>query len=335
MVTLHDVAKAAGVSAMTVSNVLNKHRHVREETRVRVLEAIDELGYRVNVAARNLRAGRTKTIGFAVPEVDRPYFAQLASRIIARAQDAGYRVVVEQTGADREGELSAIVSSRTRMYDGLILSAVGLGSADRDVLPIDVPMVILGESVFGAPVDHIALPNEDGTHAATLHLLDQGCRRVAMVEGVDHSRLSVTSLRHAGYGRALSERGLAVDPALVVELRALTSETGRQAAHRLIDSLGAAAVDGIVCITDTVALGVIRGLADRGLSVPGDVKVVGFDDILEAEYSVPSLTTVAPDHDEVARLAVELVLARIADAPGWTPREHVSRFRLVQRESTA
>src|SRR6478752_10823323 len=139
MATLHDVAKAAGVSPMTVSNVLNKHPHVRAETRERVLKAIDDLGYRVNVAARNLRAGRTNTIGFAVPEVDRPYFAQLAARVIAKAQDAGYRVVIEQTGADRENELSAIVSSRTRMYDGLILSAVGLGTADRDLLTTDVP----------------------------------------------------------------------------------------------------------------------------------------------------------------------------------------------------
>lgn len=332
MATLHDVAKAAGVSPMTVSNVLNKHPHVRPETRERVLKAIDDLGYRVNVAARNLRAGRTKTIGFAVPEVDRPYFAQLASRIIAKAQDAGYRVVIEQTGADRENELSAIVSSRTRMYDGLILSAVGLGSADRDLLTTDVPMVILGESVFGSPVDHIALPNEEGTYAATTHLIDRGCRRIAMVEGDDVDRLSVTSLRHAGYRRALEERGLQADPALVVELRELSPEGGRRAAQDLVD--GGHAIDGVVCITDSVALGVIRGLADRGVSVPGDVRVVGFDDILEARYSVPSLTTIDPDHDEVARLAVELLLQRLADEPGWQPREHVTGFRLVEREST-
>ena len=332
MATLHDVAKAAGVSPMTVSNVLNKHPHVRAETRERVLKAIDDLGYRVNVAARNLRAGRTNTIGFAVPEVDRPYFAQLAARVIAKAQDAGYRVVIEQTGADRENELSAIVSSRTRMYDGLILSAVGLGTADRDLLTTDVPMVILGESVFDSPVDHIALPNEDGTYAATMHLIDRGCRRIAMVEGDDVSRLSVTSLRHAGYRRALEERGIEPDPALVVELRELSSESGRLAAHGLVDGDGG--IDGVVCITDTVALGVIRGLADRGVSVPGDVKVVGFDDILEARYSVPSLTTIDPDHDEVARLAVDLLLARLADSPDWQPREHVTGFRVVAREST-
>ncbi|MFB7892044.1 LacI family DNA-binding transcriptional regulator [Microbacterium sp. NPDC056044] len=332
MATLHDVAKAAGVSPMTVSNVLNKHPHVRAETRERVLKAIDDLGYRVNVAARNLRAGRTNTIGFAVPEVESPYFGQLASRIIANAHDAGYRVAIERTGADRENELSAIASSRTRMYDGLILSAVGLGSADANLLTTDVPMVILGESMADAPVDHIALPNEAGTYAATTHLIDRGCRRIAMVQGGDLSRLSVTSLRHAGFRRALADRGLELDEALVIGRHDLSIEDGRTAAHELVDR--GAAFDGVVCITDTVALGLIRGLVDRGLSVPSDVRVVGFDDILEARYSVPSLTTIDPDRDAVARLAVDLLLARLADAPGWQPTEHVTGFRVVEREST-
>ncbi|WP_374976197.1 LacI family DNA-binding transcriptional regulator [Microbacterium trichothecenolyticum] len=333
MATLRDVAKAAGVSPMTVSNVLNNHPHVRAETRERVLKAIHDLGYRVNVAARNLRAGRTNTIGFAVPEVESPYFGQLASRIIAKAHDAGYRVAIERTGASRENELSAIASSRTRMYDGLILSAVGLGPADRELLDTDMPMVILGESMFGAPVDHIALPNEEGTYAATTHLIERGCRRIAIVQGGDPDRLSVTSLRHAGYRRALADHGMDLDPSLVAERHHLSLEDGRTAAHQLVDA--GAGLDAVVCITDTVALGVMRGLADRGISVPDQVRVVGFDDILEARYSVPSLTTINPDHEEVARLAVELLLARLTDAPDWQPRDHVTGFRVVARESTA
>lgn len=333
MVTMQDVAKAAGVSTMTVSNVLNHYPHVRDETRDRVLRAIDDLGYRVNVAARNLRAGRTNTIGFAVPEVDRPYFGQLASRIIARASAAGYRVVIEQTGADRETELSAIVSSRNRMYDALILSAVGLGTADRELLRVDFPMVILGETVFEGPVDHIALPNVEGTFAATRHLIAQGSRRIAIVEGFDALPPNVSSLRHGGYVRALREAGVEFDPALSVAIPGLTLAGGRSAAERLVDS--GLLFDGVVCITDTVALGVMRGLADRGVRVPEDVRVIGFDAIEEGEYSIPRLSTVAPDHDEVAALAVDLVLRRIAGDTGWEPREFVSSFRIVARESTA
>ncbi|MBT2518314.1 LacI family DNA-binding transcriptional regulator [Streptomyces sp. ISL-90] len=333
MVTMQDVAKAAGVSTMTVSNVLNHYPHVRDETRDRVLRAIDDLGYRVNVAARNLRAGRTNTIGFAVPEVDRPYFGQLASRIIARASAAGYRVVIEQTGADRENELSAIVSSRNRMYDALILSAVGLGTADRELLRVDFPMVILGETVFEGPVDHIALPNVEGTFAATRHLIARGSRRIAIVEGNDSLPPNVSSLRHGGYIRALRESGVEFDPALSIGIPELTLAGGRGAAERLVDS--GTAFDGIVCITDTVALGVMRGLADRGVRVPEDVRVIGFDAIEEGEYSIPRLSTVDPDHDEVAALAVDLVLRRIAGDTEWQPREFVSSFRVVARESTA
>ncbi|MEO6114982.1 MAG: LacI family DNA-binding transcriptional regulator [Pseudolysinimonas sp.] len=136
-VTIQEVARAAGVSPMTVSHVLNAHPHVKDTTREKVLRTIDELGYQVNVAARNLRTGRTGTIGLAVPEVDRPYFGQLATEIIAAARKRDMRVVIEQTGRSRENELDALSLSRKRMYDGLILSTVGLGPADRDLLRVD------------------------------------------------------------------------------------------------------------------------------------------------------------------------------------------------------
>src|SRR5215207_5196893 len=133
---MQDVARASGVSVMTVSNVINGHS-VSPETRSRVLEAIDTLGYRVNLAARNLRKGRTGTIGLAVPQVDSPYFAQLAARIITRAETAGYRVAIEQTGLSREKELTTLAQSRNHQYDGVILSVVGLGKEDAALLQVD------------------------------------------------------------------------------------------------------------------------------------------------------------------------------------------------------
>ena len=334
MVTMQDVARAAGVSTMTVSNVLNNYPYIREETRDKVLRAIDELDYRVNVAARNLRAGRTNTIGFAVPGVDSPYFGQLAARIIARAADAGYRVVIEQTEADRDKELGSIAGSRYRMYDGLILSVVGLRDRDRDLLRTDFPMVILGETVFAGPVDHIALANAEGTYAATRHLIDRGCRRIAIIGGDDApTDPNATTLRHDGFLRALGDGGIVDDPALTIKIHELTSANGRSAASALVRS--GIEFDGVVCITDTVALGVIRGLADEGVDVPGDVRVIGFDDIDEGNYSVPSLSTVNPDHDDVAARAVDLLLRRIADGADWQPQDYVSAYRVVERESTA
>ncbi|MEU9349283.1 LacI family DNA-binding transcriptional regulator [Streptomyces sp. NPDC048278] len=333
MATIQDVAKAAGVSAMTVSNVMNGHPNVRPATRERVLEAMDRLGYRVNVAARNLRKGRTGTIGLAVPEINRPYYGRLAASIIAAAGRHGLRVSIEQTGARRESELAALSLSRNRLYDGLILSTVGMGPADVGALDVDHPVVILGERIFGGPVDHVAMPNEAAAEAATRHLVERGCRRIAVVCGRLGGGAGVSTLRHAGYLRALTAAGLPADPELVVTAEELTMpEAARAIRERMAAGLG---FDGVFCVTDTVAMGVLRALADAGIRVPEQVKVIGFDNVDESAYLVPSLSTVDPDHDLMAERAVDLLAARIdRGGPGPERAEFAGPFRLVVREST-
>jgi DNA-binding LacI/PurR family transcriptional regulator len=316
---------------MTVSNVINGHPHVRESTRARVLAAMTELGYRVNVAARNLRRGRTGVIGLAVPEIDRPYFAQFAAAVIAAADRHDLRVSVEQTGATRENELAVLALSRNRMYDGLILSTVGMGSADVDHLRVSYPVVILGERIFNGPVDHVAMPNVDGARAAVRHLADRGCRRIAMLTGIETHDVSVSGLRLAGYRLALRSAGLPSDEALVQRMDAMTMH----AAADRVRAMVAAGLDfdGLFCLTDTAAIGALRGLADAGVRVPSQVKVIGFDNIEEGRFLVPSLSTVDPDHAAMAGRAVDLLADRINGDAGH--EEFVSRFRLVLRESTA
>ncbi len=333
MVTMADVAKLAGVSTMTVSNVVNHRPHVREELRQRVLDAVDASGYVVNSAARSLRRGSTGVIGLAIPELDRPYFGQLAARVIARSADLGYRVAIEQTGAALEGELAAIALSRTLDCDGLILSAVGLGPDEIRRLDQTIPLVLLGENAFGGIIDHVAMANEDGTHAATTHLIEQGCRRIAWVsqDGSADETSNAVWLRGEGYRRALRDAGLEPDPALQPQLAALTMAEGARAIHALVDD--GQRFDGVVAVTDTVAFGVLRGLADRDLTVPGDVKVIGFDDVLEAQYSVPSLSSIAPDHDWMITTALDMLVARINGSP-QDRAEVTAPFRLVPREST-
>ena len=331
MVTMQDVAKAAGVSPMTVSHVVNDHPHVAEATRLRVLKAIDDLDYRVNVAARNLRKGRTRTIGLAVPEVNRPYFGLLGAAIIEQGARHNLHVLIEQTGRSRENELDALAFSRNRMYDGLILSAVGLGEADRELLRVDYPMVILGERIFQGPVDHVAMPNVDGAAAAVTHLVEQGCRRIAAIVGRLDAGIDVSALRHQGYRTALDRAGLPPAPELVVSIEELTLEGGAAAVRELLNR--GEDFDAVFCVTDYVAMGVIRGLVDAGKDVPGDVKVIGFDDVDLSAYSVPSLSSVNPDHDLMARTAVDLLIRRI-EGRAVEPQEFVSPFRVVVRESS-
>lgn len=333
MVTMQDVARATGVSVMTVSNVINGH-NVSPETRVRVLEAIDTLGYRVNHAARNLRTGRTGTIGLAVPDVDSPYFAQLAARIITHAEAAGYRVAIEQTGLSGEKELTTLAQSRNHQYDGLILSVVGLGKEDAARLQVDFPAVILGERVFNGPLDHLAMANVDGARAATEHLLAAGRRRIAMIAEMEAEPDSgVGTLRFHGYRDALENAGITVDPGLVVAPRNVSMPAGRDALREILDR--GYDIDAVFCLTDTLAIGAMRGLADAGLRVPDDVMVMGFDDILEARFTIPSLSTVDPGHDFMASTAVQMLIERIERKRAvGPPREILAPTRVVAREST-
>ncbi|MEU6861285.1 LacI family DNA-binding transcriptional regulator [Glycomyces sp. NPDC046736] len=325
---MSDVARLAGVSKMTVSNVVNNRPGVSDPVRRRVLDAIQDSGYRLNVNARTLKAGRTGVIGLAVPEVDRPYFGMLASHVIEAAKAQGFHVAIEQTGAAAEGEADAIAQSHKLQFDGLILSAVQLDPRDQGQKWGDFPIVMLGERDYGASIDHVGMANEAASRAATAHLIAQGCNRIANITGRSLEGVHVVSRRHEGYAQALREAGIELDPALV-SLSGMDLDAGRRAVHELHGT----GFDGVVAVTDTVAQGVLRGLADLGLSCPEDVRVIGFDDIPEAAYLAPALSTIAPDHRWMAEKAVSLIASRLEN-PARAPEEHTAPWRLVTREST-
>lgn len=170
--TLHDVARLAGVSIKTVSNVVHEYPHVRPQTRERVLSAIRELAYRPNLSARGLRSGRTGVIGLAVPELRENYFAELADAVIRAADRRGLSVLIEQTNGDRAKELQSLGGGRLQLTDGLLFSPVGLGQGDVDALDVPIPLVLLGERIFGGPTDHVTMHNTSSARAAVEHLLD-------------------------------------------------------------------------------------------------------------------------------------------------------------------
>lgn len=338
---MQDVARRAGVSPMTVSNVVNGRPHVATATRDRVLAAVEELGYRVNTTARNLRQGRTGVIGLAVPEIDRPYFGLLASWIIQRAALRGLDVVVEQTGSRREAEMAAIQKARLRSYDGLLLHASQLANEDATLLRGDYPIVVLGERAYAQPVDHVVMGNREGGRLAAHHLVARGCRHVVMVGGRVHAPdpHAADVLRTQGFLEGLTASALArsahgeggVDRVWPADW---TTEAGRRVVSPLLAALPE--VDGIFGATDSLALGVLRGLADAGRRVPDEVAMVGFDDVPAASWSVPSLTSLSPDHEAMAEAAVDLLVSRIGGSRSADDYcEVVADVRLVERESTA
>ena len=331
VVTMADVARSAGVSTMTVSNVINGRPRVGAATRERVLAAINELGYQVNLAARHLRAGRTGVVGLAVPELERPYFAQLAARLADRFEAHGLRIVMERTGGGREGELDAVAFSRLRMYDGLILSVVDIDPAELNQLRTDAPVVMIGERALPSRFDHVMMDNVDGARQATAHLLAAGARRIAMLGGNPDTAANMPALRAEGYTLAHEEAGVPVDPALTVRT-SFGLQDGYDAIQSLLDRK--IAFDAVFALTDVVAMGALRALADAGLKVPDDVQVVGFDDIDEAQYLVPSLSSVNPGHEEMADAITSLLIAQVAGGQADKPTELIVPARVVERGTT-
>ena len=340
MATMADVARQAGVSVKTVSNVLSGYPYIRDTTRARVLAAVDELGYEINVTARIFRSGRSGVVGLAVPELGQPYFGELADEILAAAREHDLQVLIEPTGFTREGELAALREPRRGLIDGLIFSPAALVQADERLLQdLGYPLVLLGEQMFSPHVDHVTMRNVEGARAGTDLLLDAGRRHVAVI-GLLHAETAGSSaLRFRGYREALEARGLEVDTRLLGWAdEGWHRAEGARAMAAVLDS--GAHVDGVVAFNDALAIGAMYELQVRGLAIPRDVGVVGFDDIGDALFSVPTLTTVDPGRREIARVAVDLLRRRVQErlVPGVeraAPVLHVADMRLVERESTA
>lgn len=334
--TMHDVARVAGVSIKTVSNVINDYPHVRAETRERVLVAITELGYQPNLSARGLRSGKTGVIGLAIPSVREAYFAELADSIIVAAEKRGLAVVLDQTNQVREHELDVIAGRRLRLTDGIVFSPVHISEADADLLNVPFPLVILGESIFGGPTDHVTMHNVSSAQAAVEHLLGLGRRRIALIGADDPdapNSVGSASLREMGYRQALEAAGIPVDPELVRHAGTWHHDNGAAATRALVAS--GVPFDGLFALNDSLGIGALRALGEAGVRVPEDVAVIGFDNIDATRFSIPSLTSVDPGRDDIAEMAVEMLVERIAEkGERMPPRRIKPDFRIVEREST-
>lgn len=331
--TMQDVARLAGVSVKTVSNVVNGYPYIRETTKEKVLSAIAELDYQMNASARSLRSGKTGMIGLAVPELSLPYFAELADSVIEYADSVGLTVLIEQTGANLEREKEVLHGFRRNLTDGLIFSPLELGPDDVAQFDVNYPLVLLGERVFGTQLDHVTMANVDAAKAATKHLIEQGCKRIAVVGAHEGEVVGSAQLRTEGYIQALKESGFEVDPHLIREAGLWHRSTGAQAIFDLIAD--GVEFDAVFALNDAMALGVLYALQVSGKSIPHDVKIIGFDDVEEARFSYPPLSSVSPGRLQIASTAVDLLKERI-DNPKLelAPRRIVADYSLSLRESS-
>jgi DNA-binding LacI/PurR family transcriptional regulator len=313
--TLKDVGDHVGVSAKTVSNVINGTGWVREDLKARVREAVIELGYHPNSAARQLRSGRSGMIALAVPDLSQPYFAELASAVVAAAQERSITVLINQTNGlpDAERRISGGVGLPA--MDGVILSPLALTAADLSDRLDSTPIVLLGEHIGESPFPHVTVDNAAAAQAATELLIASGRRRIAAVGAQPTGPNETSELRLSGYRAALRAAGLPEDDRLVRTVVDFRRAEGAAAIQGLLAD--GVEFDAVFAFNDLLALGAMHVLTEAGLRVPQDVAVVGFDDIEEGRYSTPPLTTVAPDKAAIGRLSLDLLLSE-APAAGET-----------------
>lgn len=333
VVTILDVARAAGVSTASVSNYLNGRPYMSDAMRRKIAAAVDSLGYQVNAAARNLRSGRTHLLKLVVPDLHQVYFADLAEAVLARARERGYGVIVESTSNSRERELQSVRSMGNRPADGLLFSPLLMESMDAHEFDGNYPLVMLGERLFGIAAPHVVIRNREASAAATKHLLDAGCRRIAVIGGLHEClQTSSRSLRTLGYRMAMREAGIEVDERLIVETECWDSASGARAVSGLLDA--GVEFDAVFALNDSLAWGVLRTLVERGKRVPADIQVMGFDDVEQSSFTYPSLSTVNPGREDIATLAVNSVLAQIESGERGKAEMVPVSYSLVLRESS-
>ncbi|GAA3190401.1 MULTISPECIES: LacI family DNA-binding transcriptional regulator [Streptomyces] len=332
--SLKEVAARAGVSARTVSNVVNGSARVSEQTRQRVQEAIDELGYRPNLAARSLRAGRTGIIGLAIPELHSPYFGELAGLLVDEARRRSWTVIIDQTHGDAEAERRLLTGDGGRVMDGLIISPWALEAQELVTTGRSLPMVLLGERSPQGMADRVAVDNIAAADEATTHLLALGRRRIAAIGLQPHLQNGTAEQRAEGYRRALRRAGVPPRPEWEQTVDSLHRREGARAMAALLD--GGAAPDAVFAFTDELALGAMHLAHTRGVRVPEDLAVVGFDDIEDGRFSHPTLTTVSPDKRQIAARALQCLADRIYSPDNEVPASDLTiPHQLLVRGSTS
>lgn len=326
-VTIQDIAEAANVSKSTVSRVLNGTATVAADKKQAVLEATKRLGFQPNVVARSLARGRSMTIGVLTQLIGSPFYDTVAQGVIIGLRDSGYSPIFVDGQWQQNSEVEAIQALLGRRVDGLVL--IGGGVAEKDIVELcgRTPAVVVARQLSAQQHTTIYMDNVDGGYRATKLLIENGHTRIAIIKGLAHHPDAID--RFTGYQKALQEAGIPLDASLVLE-GDFSADSGVAGVERLLaDDTRFTA---LVAANDMTAFGARLALYRKGIRVPREVSIVGFDDQMEATYSTPPLTTVRQPAREMGQQAAQAVAALI---DGEQVTSQCVNGELIIRESVA
>ena len=327
-VSIAQVAEHAGVSVATVSRVLNGKQAVKEQTRLRVVESVQAMGYRVNQLARSLRTDESRLLLVMVPDIGNPFYAQIVQGINAAVQDQGYSVLLCETGGDANRERRYFDLLSSRRADGAICLDPYTAQQALHGEAMHFPWVACCEFDTQANVPYVGIDNRAAARDAVSYLIGKGHTRIAFLNS--DTRFMYASERLQGYTDALEQAGIALNPDYCLQADSLDFAAGKAAVRTLLALPERPTA--VFAVSDTLAIGMLRGLHEAQLRVPDDMAVMGFDDIALAQQTFPALTTVAQPMRALGEQAAYALLKQLDD-PRTPTTAVLLPHRLVLRES--
>jgi LacI family transcriptional regulator/LacI family repressor for deo operon, udp, cdd, tsx, nupC, and nupG len=328
-VSIYDIAKKARVAPSTVSRALEDHPRIGAETKKRIQQLAKEMGYVPSTVAKSLAANKTWTIGMVIASISDPFMGRVVEGVEQVAIGAGFNVFVSTSQNDRQREMAVIETLQKRRVDGIIVIASHLfDQYPRFFGRSKVPIVIINEQEPWETMHFVTVDDVHAAQSAVEHLLALGHRRIGYV-GVTNRPLS-NQYRLKGYQDALKAVGIASDPALIFASDTIEDHAKRGEAR--LEPFLAAGATAVFCYNDTTAMGLLAACYKRGVSVPENLSIIGFDDIDMAAYTIPPLTTIRQPRFELGQRAMHMMLALL---DGQEPENQMVPGELVVRQTTA
>lgn len=332
--SIKDIAKLSNVSTATVSRVLNDNGRFSEETREKVLAIVKELGYSTNSVAKTLREQKSNTIGMIVPDISNEFFSSLITQIESYFFDRGISTIICNTNKDAEKEKAYLKSLDSKLVDGLICIS-GQEEIDETQLSRDIPIVCIDRKPkVSRNIAIVGSDHFEGGYKATKYLIDKNCKKILLL--TKNNNTTSSNDRIKGYEKALKDFYLAVDANLIV--RTSSEKMSKfETAEKSIDALLKKGLmfDGIFATNDWLAYGAVQTLKKNRISVPDEVKVIGFDDDSIAKYSYPSITTIHQETSSIAEKAASILHQLISKPDMQIEARYLDvPTRLIERETT-
>lgn len=336
-VTIKDIARELGISPSTVSRALKDHPDISPDTKKAVNELAEKLNYQPNIVALSLRQSKTNTIGVIIPEIVHFFFSTVISGIEDVAYSAGYNVILAQSNESQTREISDIKALFNSRVDGMLMS-VSRETTNFDhiesMLAKGVPIVFFDRVYDTGQASKIIVDDFTGAKEATLHLIDQGCKRIAHIEGPPN--LEISKQRLEGYKEALKEHNMPFNKELVAICPSGTIEEGKKATEKLLSLKNPP--DAIFATNDPAAMGAMQAIKAKGLKMPNDVALVGFSNWFFSSLMDPPLSSVDQPGFEMGQEAAKLLIRQIEkqekDDEDITPETKILKTRLIIRESS-